>query len=82
MRNKDKHWFDDECRDAFDLKQEAHLRWTRGMSLSAGMSLFNWDEFVHCQVRANETYSEAKHQFSDRNGCSYAFSPLISGGPL
>ena len=23
---------------------------------------------VRCQVRANETYSEAKHQFSDRNG--------------
>ena len=27
----------------------------------------NWEEFVRCQVRANETYSEAKHQFSDRN---------------
>ena len=24
-------------------------------------------EFVCCQVRANKTYSEAKHQFSDRN---------------
>ena len=23
-------------------------------------------EFVRCQVRANETYSEAKHLFSDR----------------
>ena len=30
-------------------------------------SRVNWDEFVRCQVRANETYSEAKHQFSDRN---------------
>ena len=27
----------------------------------------NWEEFVHYQVRANETYSEAKRQFSDRN---------------
>ena len=27
----------------------------------------NWEEFAHCQVRANETYSEAKHQFSDGN---------------
>ena len=26
-----------------------------------------WDTFVQCQVRANETYSEAKHQFSARN---------------
>ena len=27
----------------------------------------NWEEFVHCQVRANETYSEANPQFSARN---------------
>ena len=27
----------------------------------------NWEEFVRCLVRANETYSEAKRQFSDRN---------------
>ena len=30
-------------------------------------SQVNWEEFVHCQMRANETYSEAKGQFSDRN---------------
>ena len=52
---------DDQCRHVFGLKQEAHLRWTRDCSL------VNWKEFVHCQVRANETYSEAKRQFSDRN---------------
>ena len=46
----------------FDLKQEAHLWWTRDRSQ------VNWEEFVHCQVRANETYSEAKRQFSVRNG--------------
>ena len=60
-RNKDKHWFDDLCRRAFDLKQEAHLQWTRDRSQ------VNWEEFVRCQVRANETYTEAKHQFSVRN---------------
>ena len=54
MRNKDKPWFDDQFRHAFGLKQEAHLRWTR-------------DLFVRCQVKANETYSEAKRHFSDRN---------------
>ena len=32
VRNKDKPWFDDLCRRAFDLKQEAHLRWTRDNS--------------------------------------------------
>ena len=61
VRNKDKPWLDDQCRRAFDLKQEAHLRWTRDRSR------VNREEFVRCQVRANETYSEAKHQFSVRN---------------
>ena len=59
--NKDNLWFDDQCRRAFGLKQEAHLRWTRDRSR------VNWEEFLHCQVRANETYSEAKRRFSDRN---------------
>ena len=59
--NMDKPWFDDQCRHAFSLKQEAHLWLTRNCSR------VNWDEFVHCQVRANETYSEDKRQFSARN---------------
>ena len=69
VRNKDKPWFNDQCRRAFDLKQEAHLWWTRDRSR------LNWEEFVQCQVRANETYpqatghraTDAKHQFSVRN---------------
>ena len=28
---------------------------------------FNWEEFIRCQVRANETYLEAKRQFRARN---------------
>ena len=59
--NKDKPWLNDQCTHAFSLKQEAHLRWTRDRSR------VNWEEFVRCPVRANETYSEAKRQFSDRN---------------
>ena len=47
MRNNDEPWFDDECRHAFGLKQEDHLRWTRDSSL------VNWEEFVSCQVRTN-----------------------------
>ena len=61
VRHKDKPCFDDQCRHTFDLKQEAHLRWTRDRSR------VNWEELVRYQVRANETYSEAKRQFSDRN---------------
>ena len=57
-----KSWFNDQCRHAFGLKHEAHLRWTRDRSR------VNWEEFVRCQVRANETYSEAKRQFIARNG--------------
>ena len=96
VRNKDKPWFDDQCRHAFGLKQEAHLRWTRDRSR------VNWEEFVHCQVRDNETYSEAKRQFSARNkdvlinaesphkwwsthksavfGLSSSLPPLVGGG--
>ena len=61
VRNKDKPWFDDQCRRAFDLKQEAHLRWTRDRSR------VNWEEYVRCQVRTREAYSVAKHLFSVRN---------------
>ena len=77
MRNKNKPWFDEQCRHAFGLNQEAHLRWTRDRSR------VNGEEFIHYQVRANETYSEAKRQFSDRN--SYVLmnvQALISGGAL
>ena len=49
VHNKDKPFFDDQCRHAFGLKQAAHLRWTRDHFR------VNWEEFVSCQVRANET---------------------------
>ena len=61
VRNKDKHWFGDQCMHVLGLRQEAHIRWTRDRSR------VNWEEFVRCQVRANETYSKAKRQFGDRN---------------
>ena len=32
-----------------------HIQWTHDRPR------VNWEEFVCCQVRANETYSEAKH---------------------
>ena len=61
VRNLDKPWFDDQCRHAIGFKQEAHLRWTRDRSR------VNWEEFIRCQVRAKETNSEIKRQFSVRN---------------
>ena len=59
--NKDKPWFNDDSRRAFDFRQETHLRWTRDPSR------VNWDEFVHYHRRANAVYAEAMHQFSVRS---------------
>ena len=61
MRKKDEPWFYDQCRHGFGLKKEAHLLGIHDHSR------VNWEEFVRCQVRANETYSEVKCLFSDRN---------------
>ena len=61
VRNKDKPWFNDDCRLAFVTKQGAHLRWTRDRSRD------NWDEFVHYKRRANAVYAEAMRQFSVRS---------------
>ena len=55
VRDKDNPWFDDQCRQAFGLKQEAHLRWIRDRSR------VNWEELT----QSYEAYSEAKRQFSD-----------------
>ena len=59
MCNKDDPWCDDQCRLDF-IKQEAYRRWT------GDRNRVNLEEFVCCQVRANETYSEARRQFGDR----------------
>ena len=57
MHNKDKLWFDDQCRHDF------------GLMINAGMIFrVNWEEFVRCKVRANETFSEAKRQFMPETG--------------
>ena len=43
VRNKDKPWFHDQCRDV-GLKQDAHLRYTRDRTR------VNREEFIRCQV--------------------------------
>ena len=59
--NKDKPWFNNDCRRSFDLNQEAHLRCTHDRSR------VNWEEFVHYQRIANAVYAEAMGQFSVRS---------------
>ena len=61
VRNKDKPWFNDDCRRAFDLKQEVHLWWTRDRFR------VNWDEFVHYLRKAYAVYANAMRQFSVRS---------------
>ena len=61
VRNKDKPWFNDDCRLAFDIKQGTHLQWTRDRSR------VSWDEFVHYQRRANAVNAKTMRQFSVRN---------------
>ena len=52
-------------------------------SVTRDHSRVNWEELVRCYLRANETYSKAKHQLSVRNIDALTMpSPLISGGPL
>ena len=66
VRNMDKSCFGDQCRHAFDLKQEAHLRRTRDRSR------VNWEEFACCQVRANETHARRPCvSLVTERGCSY-----------
>ena len=78
-RNKDKPWLDDQCRNAFVLKQEAHLRWKRNRSKSR----VSWEDLVRCQVRANETYSRSSISLVPETGMFFWMtSLLISGGPL
>ena len=70
MRNKDKPWFDNECRHAFGLKQEAHLRWT------CDRSRVNWEVLMKPTRRLSVSLVTEKEMFL------LTFSPLISGGPL
>ena len=49
VHNKDGPWFDDHSRSAFHVKEEANLQLTRDWPL------VNWNEIVHCKMRAIET---------------------------
>ena len=65
VHNKDKPWFDDQCKCTFDLKQVAHIRWTRVHSR------VNWEEFVYCQVTANELTCRPPVSLVSETGMSY-----------
>ena len=59
VRNKEKSWFINDCRCAFDHRQETHLRWTRDHSR------VNRDKFVHYQRMTNVVYAEAERHIGN-----------------
>ena len=77
VRNKDKPWFDDQCRRAFDLKQEAHLRRTRDRSRANWMSLST----VKLELM-KPTLRRGISLVLQTGICLSTPSPPISGGPL
>ena len=57
-RLSDKPWFDDDCRRAYQAKQEAYRRWTRG-----GRDPLLWDNYLSLRNEASVTYSAAEADF-------------------
>ena len=60
VRSEDKPWFDDSCRRAYLLKQEAYNRWRRS-SLEHDFQMF-----VELRKRANETYAVPEQEHRER----------------
>ena len=77
VHNKDKPWFDDQCRHAFGLKQEAHLRWRVIAHWLTGKSLstVKWELMKPTQRPSISLVTETEMYL-------WMSSPLISGGPL
>ena len=71
MRKKDKPWFNDDSRRAFDLKEEAHLRWT------LDHSRLNWDE-LNAQCPHKWLITQKSAVFS--SGSDSSLHPLIEEG--
>ena len=77
LRSQDKPWFDDSCRRAYQLKQEAHNRWRRS-TLEHDFQMF-----VELRRQANETYevAEQEHRARAHETLLQTITP-ISGGRL
>ena len=60
-RSRDKPWFDDACRRAFDNKQAVYYHW------ASNRTAFNYDEFRRAQREANHVYALAEQQYNERS---------------
>lgn len=59
FRNKDKAWFDNDCKRANLEKQEAYNLWKRNQSE------LTWNNFVHLRSVAKEVYASAEREYND-----------------
>ncbi|KAK3894304.1 hypothetical protein Pcinc_001927 [Petrolisthes cinctipes] len=57
-RIKDKAWFDDDCKRAFNNKQAAYHRWRRGRNQLL------WDDYIHLRSVAQRVYSNAERDYN------------------
>ena len=65
-RMKDKAWFDDECRSAYQDKQEAYGLWSRNRSPSL------WENFERLRDHAQTPYDNAQTVYNNRIRTSLA----------
>ena len=59
-RSGDKHWFDSNCRRAYDAKQTAYRAWSR----EHGADL--WNQSVHSRTEAQRVYGVAMASHNER----------------
>ena len=58
-RIKDKAWFNDDCRRAYQEKQEAYHLWRRNRSH------LTWNNYTHLRAVAQRVYASAENEFND-----------------
>ena len=59
FRNKDKAWFNAECRRAYLDKQEAYHLWQRNRSQ------LTWNQFTRLRAVAQEVYASAEREYNN-----------------
>ena len=58
FRNKDKAWFNNDCKRAYLEKQEAYNLWERNRSD------LTWNSYVQLRSAAQEVYAFAEREFN------------------
>ena len=59
FRNKDKAWFNDECKRAYQEKQEAYHLWR------SNSTNYTWDNYIRLKAVAQAVYASAEKEYND-----------------